>query len=28
MGEACGIYEEKRGTYGVLVGKAEEMRPL
>jgi len=28
MDRACGMYGEKRGTYGVLVGKTEEMRPL
>jgi len=28
MGGACSTYGEKRGTYGVLVGKPEEMRPL
>jgi len=28
MGGACGTYGEKRGTYTVLVGKPEEMRPL
>jgi len=27
MGGTCGTYGEKRGTYGVLVGKPEEMRP-
>jgi hypothetical protein len=28
MGEACGAYGERRGVYGVLVGKREGKRPL
>ena len=28
MGEACGAYVERKGVYGVLVGKPECNRPL
>ena len=28
MGRACGVYEEGRGVYRVLVGKPEGKRPL
>ena len=28
MGWACGTYGERRGVYGILMGKPEEKRPL
>jgi hypothetical protein len=28
IGRACSAYGKRRGEYGVLVGKAEEKRPL